>query len=241
MEALATIANLAIVYDWDGAAWRAAVRRALTAAPSHVRALAEYGVAFHLMTPTPPSTAGSALEGVSKARALDPLNAWVMAIEATCLSAIERTDEAVNAARRAVAADDGNFTAHLALVDSLARQERHAAATEAANAALAMSARHPRILATLAASHARLGDASAAEAIHQELQQRARSQYVPFAELSVVAASAGRLDEARTLLNQALAGRDPYLTFWKLTAWRPVWNDPGCAAILRASPLMQVR
>ncbi|HET9704497.1 MAG TPA: hypothetical protein VFP85_10710, partial [Vicinamibacterales bacterium] len=241
VEALATIANLAIVYDWDGAAWRAAVRRALTAAPSHVRALAEYGVAFHLMTPTPPSTAGSALEGVSKARALDPLNAWVMAIEATCLSAIERTDEAVNAARRAVAADDGNFTAHLALVDSLARQERHAAATEAANAALAMSARHPRILATLAASHARLGDASAAEAIHQELQQRARSQYVPFAELSVVAASAGRLDEARTLLNQALAGRDPYLTFWKLTAWRPVWNDPGCAAILRASPLMQVR
>ena len=241
VEALATIANLAIVYDWDGAAWRAAVRRALTAAPSHVRALAEYGVAFHLMTPTPPSTAGSALEGVSQARALDPLNAWVMAIEATCLSAIERTDEAVDAARRAVAADDGNFTAHLALVDSLARQERHAAATEAANTALAMSARHPRILAALAAIHARLGDTGAAEAIHQELQQRARSQYVPFAELTVVAASAGRLDEARVLLNQALAGRDPYLTFWKLTAWRPVWNDPGCAAILRASPLLQVR
>jgi hypothetical protein len=56
---------------------------------------------------------------------------------------------------------------------------------------------------------------------------------VSFGTLAVTAAAAEHYVEARTLLAKAIDVREAYLTFLKLPVWRPVWNDPGCAELLR--------
>ena len=47
------------------------------------------------------------------------------------------------------------------------------------------------------------------------------------------------LVEARALVAEAIAAREPYLTFWKLPAWKPFWQDPEGAALLRSTGLMR--
>ena len=39
------------------------------------------------------------------------------------------------------------------------------------------------------------------------------------------------------MLRKALSEHDPYLTFWKLYAFRPLWSDKECADMIRASSL----
>jgi hypothetical protein len=41
------------------------------------------------------------------------------------------------------------------------------------------------------------------------------------------------------LVAEAIAAREPYLTFWKLPAWKPFWQDPLGAALLRSTGLMR--
>ena len=103
-----------------------------------------------------------------------------------------------------------------------------------------MSGRHARILAELAAMHARRGDLDTAHTIWEEVRERARTSHVGTAEQATIAASAGELSEARRLLAKAIAERDPYLGFWKLPAWASIWNDAECAALLRATSLLHV-
>jgi hypothetical protein len=46
------------------------------------------------------------------------------------------------------------------------------------------------------------------------------------------------LAEARQLLAQAIAGREPYLTFWRLPVWRAIREDAECAALLGGTTLI---
>jgi hypothetical protein len=95
-----------------------------------------------------------------------------------------------------------------------------------------MSGRHHMILAEVAAMDAGRGDRDAAAKIFAELDERARTRFVSPAALATIAASAGLLNEARTLLAEAIKGRDGYLGFLKLAAWRSIWADPACAALV---------
>ena len=70
-----------------------------------------------------------------------------------------------------------------------------------------------------------------------ELAERAAIGYIGEGVRACAAAAAGKWEEARTLLRQAIDERDPYLTFWKLYAWRPIWQDAECAAMIRATSL----
>jgi TolB-like protein/Tfp pilus assembly protein PilF len=237
VEALATLANIASTYDWDIAAAVALSDRALAVDPSHVRALAERGISLVVLEALPLAQQQRILNDIRRARELDPLNAWVLAVESLCLACLGRLPEAVALAERAVAMDEDNFTARWTLVVSLAMSGRHTQAQQAATPALAMSGRHPRILAELANIHAADGEADAAEAIHVELRNRAATSHIGLAERAAVAASAGHAEEARRLVSEAIAARDPYLRFWKFPAWRAVWDDPDCAAMLRATAL----
>lgn len=238
VEALATLANISSIYDWDLEATATLSARALACDPSHVRTLAERAIS-HAVIETPTNELRKAvLDDIAKARALDPLNAWVMAIEAFCLALLGPPEAAVAAARRAVATDEGNFTARWALVSALAMSGRDDEAREEAVPALAMSGRHPRMLSELARIHADHGEHEAAEAIHAELSSRSRTSFVGFGERAIAAAWAGHWDEARQLLAQAIAGREPYLTFWRLPVWRAIREDAESAALLRGTPLL---
>jgi hypothetical protein len=140
-----------------------------------------------------------------------------------------------------------NFTARWPLVLTLAWSGRDEGAERAAAPALAMSGRHPRILAELAAFHAARGKASAANLIHRELCDRVRSGHIGLAEQAVVAASAGHLDEARRLVGEALAAHDPYSMMSNTLVDRTVLlrpletpGDDECdivALLVRAEPM----
>jgi len=102
-----------------------------------------------------------------------------------------------------------------------------------------MSGRHPSILTIVAAIHAARGAVQEAELIHVELAQRAEAGYIGEAARAIAAAAAGRWDEARTLLRQAIEEHDPYLTFWNIYAWQLIWQDAECAAMIRATSLFR--
>ena len=83
------------------------------------------------------------------------------------------------------------------------------------------------------------GEIEKAESIYQELTERSKTAFITPGARAVAAAAAGHMTEARALLAQALADRDAYVVFNKLAAWRPIWDDPECAAMLRNSALKQ--
>jgi TolB-like protein/Flp pilus assembly protein TadD len=238
-EAMATTAIIACVYEWNIAEVRRRSDRALAADPNHVRALAERAISVACLEPAGTKWHQEVLDHIAKARALDPLSAWVMAIESTCQMLVGRVAESVHTAKRAVELDDKNFTAHWMHVCTLSEAGREDEALEAAVPGLAMSGRHPMILSSVAAIHSRRGEVAAAEAILNELIERSRIGFIGSAALATAAASAGQWPEARTFLTQAVTEHDPFAAFWKLDAWRPIWKDDQCAAILKATSLFQ--
>jgi serine/threonine protein kinase/tetratricopeptide (TPR) repeat protein len=238
VEALTTLANIASTYDWDQVRAAELSDRALSLDPLHVRALAERAMAQATNDPIAPAVAQRILHDVHRARERDPLNAWVMSVESMCLAQLGWIADSVDLAARAVAMDAKNFTANWTLVVTLAWIGRDEDARRAAGPALDMSGRHPRVLAELAAIAWARGEADA-ELICQELRERAANGYVGLAEQAAVAASAGHGDDARQLLADAIAARDPYLRFHKFPAWRAVWADPACAALLRSSAVFR--
>ena len=239
VEALATLANIASTHDWDLAASQAFSARALAIDPYHVRAMAERAIADACTVPVISDALHvRIIAHVQHARERDPLNVWVMSVESMCLACLGQLAEAVVMAERAAAMDSANFTALWTLVLTLAWVGRDADARQAAEPALAISGRHPRVLAELAAIATARGEAGA-ESIYHELRERAAASYIGLAEQAAVAASAGRIDEARRLLAGAIDTHDPFLRFWKFPAWRHVIADSQCNAMLRGSGLFQ--
>ena len=238
-EALTSLANIVGTYDWDPAASFALSEQVRSRDPLNIRALCEPAYWLSMLN-TEPSMMDRALADLGTARNLDPLNAWVAAMHAASLRFAGKFSDAIALARHAVALDSENFLAHWSVVVSLAALARFDEAIIAADAALLMSGRHPWILAELAGIHAARGaegDGASAEAVYQELRDRAQSTYIGCAEQSAAAASAGHLAEARALVQKAIDAREVYVLYWKLSAWAPLRADAEGFRILRSTGL----
>jgi len=107
-------------------------------------------------------------------------------------------------------------------------------AITAATEALLMSGRHPRILADVAAIHARRGETRAALEILEELRGRAAAGFVEHSVLGAVAASSGLMAEARALVARGIAEHEVFWQFAKSPAWAPFRADSEGAAMLHA-------
>jgi TolB-like protein/Tfp pilus assembly protein PilF/Flp pilus assembly protein TadD len=238
-EALASRAISASIYEWDIDELLKRSARAIAADPSHVRARAERAIGLACLHTSGTSWHAEVLAEVERARTLDPLNAWVAAIQGFVQYLVGHSDEGIENARRAIELDPGNFTAHWVHVSALAHAGRDDEALAAAEPALAMSGRHPMILTTIAAIYFDRGEQQKAEAIRGELAERAASTFVGSAARACAAASAGHWAEAREFATIAADEHDPFMAFWKLRAWRPAWKDEQCAAIIRGTSLFQ--
>jgi serine/threonine-protein kinase len=235
VEALATLANIAAVFDWDWVAGRAFTQRALAIDPLHVRALVESGFVESYRHGATDESRQHAREDLERATSIDPLNAWAFALRAWAHSSVADHQEAVRLARHAIDLDPAAFTGRWALVWTLGAAGRNVEALEAAEPALLMSRRGVRILCEMAASHARLGDREAAELLHQEVSERARTSYVGWSEQAAIAASAGRIAEARTLLRRGIEARESYISFESCPAWQPMRDDDEGRRMLDAA------
>lgn len=235
VEALATLANIAAVFDWDWVSSRAFTERALAIDPFHVRTLVESGFVGAYRHGATDVSRRHALEDLERATSIDPLNAWAFALRAWSHSSVADHDEAVRLARHAIDLDPAAFTGRWALVWTLAAAGRDADALEAAEPALAMSGRGVRILCEMAASHARLGNREAAESLYEEVMVRARTGYVGWSEQAAIAASAGRIAPARELLRRGIEARESYLSFESCPAWQPLRDDDEGRRLLDAA------
>ena len=236
VEALATLAGVTATYDGDIAGSSALTDRALALDPFHVRALGERAAVLSMRELSLPEIE-RILADVRTARHADPLNSWAAAIEAMALAGFGRLEEALTAAEESMALDPAAFTGRWLAVWIQSASGRSADALAAAEPALRMSGRSPLILAEMAAIHARTGDLASAEAIHQELRSRAAAGYISGAVQGAVAASAGHLEEARSMVARGIEARDTYLLFWKSPAWDTFRADPEGLAMLRNAGL----
>ena len=233
VEALATLASITAVFDWDMATSTALTDRALAIDPVHVRAMVERAFINAYRHGATSEVHEQAFRAFAAARRLDPLNAWAAAIHGFSLSSVGRHADAVAEARRAIELDPAAFTGRWSLVWALAGAGRDAEALDAAEPALLMSGRGSRVLAEIAGAHWRMRNVDAAEQVYQEITQRARASYVGWSEQGAIAAAAGRLDMARELVSRGIEARDSYLAFETCPAWDPFKADPEGRRILR--------
>lgn len=231
-QALSTLSNIASSYDLDVEQCLALADRVFAREPLRVETLCERGFVVALRRDSSPESLAEALHCIRTARGADPLNAWAAAIESMSLACVENYEDAVREARHAVALDPLAFTGRWALVWSLAVIGKDDEAIAAATEALLMSGRHPRILADVAAIHARRGDTRAALEILEELRGRAATGFVERSVLGSVAASSGLMAEARSLVARGIAEHEVFWQFAKSPAWAPFLADSEGAAML---------
>jgi len=80
-----------------------------------------------------------------------------------------------------------------------------------------------------------LGDRAAAELLHHEVSARARTSYVGWSEQAAIAASAGRIVEARDMLRRGIDARESYISFESCPAWQPMRDDDAGRRMLDAA------
>lgn len=131
----------------------------------------------------------------------------------TCLAA-GKIAEGVESGRRAVALDSENFLAYRVLGIALSLSGQFEAAVAMQELALAMSGRHPFVMADLAMALADRGKSCEADAVYCELQARARREYVSPTMLALVASAATREEEAIRHAREAYEIHDPALIFF---------------------------
>lgn len=106
-------------------------------------------------------------------------------------------------------------------------------AIEALQTANSLAGHHPWTLNELALTYAALGDRDQAEAIYEELVERARGEYVALATLSYITAALGRTDEAFEWLDRAYEERDATLNWVSIIPHLdPLRDDPRFAKLL---------
>jgi serine/threonine-protein kinase len=232
-QALSTLANIAATYDNDVERSIALSDRALARDPSHVQAMVERAVILATRTTTSATRIAEAVRHLDTARQLDPLNGWAAAIQALSLACIGRLDDALDAAHASVELDHNGFTGRWAMVWVLSALGRDDEAIAAANDALAMSGRHPRILSELAAIRARRGERDAVRGILGELKERASKSFVEHTVLGAVYACLGEMPEARRHTALGIGQHEMWWQFAKSPAWAAFRADAEGTAMLR--------
>ncbi len=202
---------LSFICDWDWARAARDLRRAVELNPRHVAA--RQWLAYYLVF-----IEGRFEEGIAQARRavdLDPLAPLLVMQLGMTLMGAGRYEDALAPLLKAGTLAPTMFlpTIHLGLLyNHLGRSNE---AIEPLEAAVTASGRHPWTLAALAVCYGSLGKRADVEAISDELQARARREYVQSTTLAIVAASLGRMDVAFELLDRACVEHDGILVYSK--------------------------
>jgi hypothetical protein len=130
--------------------------------------------------------------------------------------------------RRGIALDPGAFYPQWTLLQALMVGPDPKEGIAVGQPMLARFGRHPWVLMGMAYANGAAGRREAAAALHDELEARARGEYVQPMALAVAAVGAGRKDQAYDHLREAARVRDPLLTAMAL-------HWPGLAS-LRGEP-----
>jgi serine/threonine-protein kinase len=213
------------LHEWNWRESEASLRRAIAMNPS--LADAHFGLG-HLLVNT-----GRFREGLAEAqqaRELDPLSPLINALDAGFLSAAGQTRAADRQVARTLEIEPGFWIALLVRGGLALDRGDTAAAVADYSRSAANSRRASQVLAMLAVADVAAGDRAGAEAILRELQDRARTAYIPPTSLAAVHEALGDRAAALDELERAYREHDIRIGFIGVDAR---WND------LRAEPRFQ--
>ena len=214
-------------YDWDWTGAEASARRAIELNPSLPEAQFAYA---HLLV-----NRGRFEEGLAhmrKARELDPLSPLLNALEAGFLGAAGRPDAARAQLQRALELEPDFWIALLIRGGMALDRGDTAAAVADLRRSVETSHGNTQAMAVLAIAYVAAGERARAEAILQDLERRAATQYVPASSIASVHNALGQEDAALDDLERALSAHDIRMAFLKVDArWNNLRDKPRFQAM----------
>ncbi len=199
-DAHRALAYLSAIWDYDWATAEREFKRALELNPNDADAYDLYGRVCSAQ-----GRFDEALAMVRRAQELDPL---VVAVDlATALIRAGRYDDAVVAARTAVAARPGYERALATLGWALLKSGETSEGIEELERAVGAAPNATQWRAQLGQAYAMTGDIDRAREVLTQLEERARTSYVAPYHLAFVYTGLRELDKAMDLIEQAFAER----------------------------------
>ncbi len=221
---------LMIEYDRDRA--RRAWERAIALDPGNAESHILRGV-FDL---TYVRRDGAAAEAeLRTAVALDPQSAYAHTSLAVSLTFGGRSPEAIDIADHAIELDPNSFYAQWVRLMATALLGRHGEVLALARRLSERFGRHPWILMAVSIAAGAAGEPATAEAVYHEIKGRALLEFVQRPILAVVAANAGRRDEAFAYLHEAVRDHDALMAALAVDwpGFAPIRDTPEFDQVLR--------
>lgn len=228
VEVQATLAHVAMWFDWDWAAAEQKARHAIELNPNSAfahRALA------HVLSNL--GRHAEAIPEAARARELDPTSLITNAREGAALFSAGRYGEARERLQKALELDPNFWIALLFLGHTALQEGKHAEALTAFTKARESSHGNSQVVSMIGCTYASAGDPEKARAVLAELKALSAERYVPASNIAAVHLALGERDEAISYLEKALIQRDTRLTFLKIDPkWDSLRTDPQFVDVL---------
>ncbi|HEX6050149.1 MAG TPA: protein kinase [Gemmatimonadaceae bacterium] len=227
-EVHAALGAINLFHDWDFAAARTSLERAVALNPSNVTAYTWLTI-YHAVRGQP----DTALEWARRAIQLDPLAAPAAYSELFALYTARRYPEAVECANRVLTLNPAYAEGYRSLGWCLLALGKHEEAFDALRQAVKLAGSYAWASASLAAAHASLGDFDEAERLLRHLEEQAEQEWISPLTLGVVYLALGRTEDALACVERSYEARDCWVISLAVEpVWAPLRGAPRFEAVI---------
>lgn len=227
-EAHASLGLLHASWDFDFPESVREMERAIELNPNYATAHHWYGNA----TLPPLGQFDHAIDEMQRALALDPLSVIINGDLGWNYLSAGRFDEAIAQLRKTLEMDPHGYFLHLDIGQALEGKGDLAGAIAEYEQAAKLLNDDPAPLGLLGAAQAKAGQPEAARAILRQLEETAKSRYVPDYLFTTLHLALGEKEEALTWLESAFAKRQPDVAMIRVDpVLKPLHGDPRFEAL----------
>jgi DNA-binding winged helix-turn-helix (wHTH) protein/TolB-like protein/Flp pilus assembly protein TadD len=163
-----------------------------------------------------------AIDEIQKSLDLEPTNLYSMMIQGQILTFAGHYDDALQALNRVIAIDPNLWAAHLFLCRVYAQKGMHDDAIKEGERAKKLNEGYAEATSMIAYSMARSGNPDGARRILSEMEDRAKTLYVPAYTIANIYNALGDKEKALTMLELSFEKKDALMVFLKV---EPKWNN----------------
>ncbi|HVF46111.1 MAG TPA: winged helix-turn-helix domain-containing protein [Pyrinomonadaceae bacterium] len=228
-EAHTALAVISFWYDFDPASAETHHLRALELDPNSAQSHFAYA---HLLSNT--GRHEKALAEIRRALELDPVSLAANALQGQILFFAGKDDEALRSLQATAEMDKNFWLAPLFMSRIYLKKGMWEEAIASAKTAADLTRGNAEAVATVGYAHAKAGRVDAARGIIRELEDRAKTRYVPAYGIAAIYAALGENNTALDLLERSYSQRDALMVFLKVDLkWDDLRSEPRFAELMR--------
>ena len=228
-EGHSALGSILFWYEWDWSGAEEECKHAVQLNPNSPDAHYTYA---HLLSNI--GRHGEALAEMKRARALDPINLRINALESLFLHYAGQTDEAFDRLHKIAELNPNFWLGHFLLSKIYIEKGMYAEAITEAELAQTFSGASNYPAALKGYALAKSGKKAEARAIIDELSSRSNERFVPSYYFALIYNGLGDTDKAISWLERGLEQRDTMMVFLKVEPkWNNVRSDPRFVEILK--------